>query len=497
MRTKEICFQIAAFLLSDCRIMRIVASTDDFKGADVGSWSAGKLRAAAEEAMMSGDTSSAVEYLNRAIDLEPSSALNHFRLYRLYNRKHQYGNAENHISLAAELDPLNYQGYKAKALLQAGQCDNALKEYDVLVQKNIKSEREISEDPDFVKARNCVMYKEAAERSYLEKDYHSAAQYYQELQQFLPSNIEIVWPKALSLFHTKNYYGVISETGRLLKHQPQNIEAYRLRGDAYYRLGEHDQALAHYREGLKLDPEHKECKTGHKHVKNLEKKKSKGQEAFDKKEYVKSIEIWTDAMKIDPSHLAFNRPLMLQLVLAYSRLGKHTDAMNLAQAHIDEEQSVYGLWALGEAQQSADQFEQAVRTFQQAVEIATEDNKQEAQEKLKNSQVALKQSKEKNYYKILGLQRSATKKEIKKAYRELALKWHPDKNLDDQEKAEKMFQDISEAYEVLSDDELKGKYDRGEEVFENQGGQQRQNPHQFYQQHFFHGGGPRVHFRHG
>ena len=69
-----------------------------------------------------------------------------------------------------------------------------------------------------------------------------------------------------------------------------------------------------------------------------------------------------------------------------------------------------------------------------------------------------------------------------------------------------MFQDIAEAYEVLSDEEMRGKYDRGEEVFENQGGGQRQhNPHQSFQQHFQQGGGgghrggggggQRMHFR--
>jgi DnaJ-class molecular chaperone len=119
----------------------------------------------------------------------------------------------------------------------------------------------------------------------------------------------------------------------------------------------------------------------------------------------------------------------------------------------------------------------------------------------------LRQSKEKNYYKTLGVGRNAKLKEIKKAYRELALKWHPDKNTDDTEQAEKMFQDISEAYEVLSDKELREKYDRGEPVFENQGGggQQRHHmdPGMFFQQHFggqrahHGGGGQQFHFRFG
>lgn len=490
MRTLEFCFRIAIFISLSSSTSSSASDTSGTNNNDAGNWSAGKLRAAADEAMMAGDTSSAVEYLHRAIDMEPSSAINHFKLYRLYNRKHQFDNAEKYITLAAELDPAKYQGYKAKALFQAGQCDRAVEEYYVLVHKNIQTENQVVEDPDYIKANHCVQYAAAAQKAYDEQSYSDAAAYYQELQQFIPQNIDIVWPKAISLYNIQDYYGVISETGRLLKHQPKNIDAYRLRGDAYHRLGEHDNAIAHYREGLKLDPEHKQCKAGHKHTKALDKKRSKGKEAFDKKDYDKAIELWMAAIQIDPSHTAFNRPLQLQMVLAYSRAGKHAEAIQLAQSHVEYEESVEGMWALGEAQQSADQFELAVRTFQQAVEIANEAQKQDAQQKLQNAQVALKQSKEKNYYKILGLHRSANKKEIKKGYRELALKWHPDKNLDNKEEAEKMFQDISEAYEVLSDDELKAKYDRGEEVFDNQGGGGgRQDPNQFFQQHFFHNGG--------
>ena len=58
---------------------------------------------------------------------------------------------------------------------------------------------------------------------------------------------------------------------------------------------------------------------------------------------------------------------------------------------------------------------------------------------------------EKNYYEVLGIPREANVAEIKKAYRTLALKWHPDKNPDKKEEAEIRFKEISEAYEVLSD----------------------------------------------
>ena len=56
-----------------------------------------------------------------------------------------------------------------------------------------------------------------------------------------------------------------------------------------------------------------------------------------------------------------------------------------------------------------------------------------------------------NYYEILGISKGAILVDIKKAYRQLALKWHPDKNPDKKEEAENRFKEISEAYEVLSD----------------------------------------------
>jgi len=57
----------------------------------------------------------------------------------------------------------------------------------------------------------------------------------------------------------------------------------------------------------------------------------------------------------------------------------------------------------------------------------------------------------KNYYEMLELTKNASEADIKKAYRKLALKWHPDKNPNNQKEAETRFKEISEAYEVLSD----------------------------------------------
>ena len=69
-----------------------------------------------------------------------------------------------------------------------------------------------------------------------------------------------------------------------------------------------------------------------------------------------------------------------------------------------------------------------------------------------------------DYYKLLGVKRTATKAEIKKAFKKLSLKYHPDKNKDNPKKAKEMFIKIANAYEVLSNDEKRKIYDQyGEE----------------------------------
>jgi DnaJ family protein C protein 7 len=92
----------------------------------------------------------------------------------------------------------------------------------------------------------------------------------------------------------------------------------------------------------------------------------------------------------------------------------------------------------------------------------------EMKKKLREAQVALKRSKQKDFYKMLGIGRDANESEIKKSYRKSALKWHPDRhaNSSEEEKteAEKTFRDINLAYEVLSDPQKKQKYDSGVDV---------------------------------
>lgn len=86
----------------------------------------------------------------------------------------------------------------------------------------------------------------------------------------------------------------------------------------------------------------------------------------------------------------------------------------------------------------------------------------------------------KNFYDILGINEKASKDEIKKAYRNLQMKWHPDRNLGCQE-SQSMTQQINEAYETLGDDQKREEYDMT-----------RNNPNPFMRMNSYGGGGMEV-----
>ncbi len=97
--------------------------------------------------------------------------------------------------------------------------------------------------------------------------------------------------------------------------------------------------------------------------------------------------------------------------------------------------------------------------------------------------------KDNELYNRLGVESTANENEIKKAYRKLSVKFHPDKNPNDKEGATKKFQDISEAYSILSDEQKRKEYDQFGMDALKEGGGPGMNPEDIFAQ-FFGGGSP-------
>lgn len=125
--------------------------------------------------------------------------------------------------------------------------------------------------------------------------------------------------------------------------------------------------------------------------------------------------------------------------------------------------SLYGLISKAQRQLDSEDFEPAIRTLNEARDHHRDDRR--IKQLLQKANTQLQRSKQKDYYKVLGVSRDAEDREIKRAYRKQTLKYHPDKVSSDmsKEEAEKKMAAINEAYEVLGDPELKARYDNGDD----------------------------------
>lgn len=115
-------------------------------------------------------------------------------------------------------------------------------------------------------------------------------------------------------------------------------------------------------------------------------------------------------------------------------------------------------------QLDADDFSDAIATLNHAKE--QHPSSQQIQTLLQKAHTLLTRSKQKDYYKVLGVSRDADDRTIKRAYRQLTKQHHPDKASAQgigKEVAEKKMAAINEAYEVVSDPELRARFDRGDD----------------------------------
>ncbi|GJN89854.1 hypothetical protein Rhopal_002843-T1 [Rhodotorula paludigena] len=160
------------------------------------------------------------------------------------------------------------------------------------------------------------------------------------------------------------------------------------------------------------------------------------------------------------------RDLTSTLCRAYVQLNSRKAAQACEDALALDPEDTWGLVGRGDELMKKEEWEEAVRVLSAAFE-ATGRSDRAVLERLQKAQRLLKQSKSKDYYKILGVARDADEKTIKRAYRKATLKAHPDKEGGSEEKMAQ----LNEAYEVLSNPELRARFDAGDDPNDPTSGQ--------------------------
>lgn len=256
--------------------------------------------------------------------------------------------------------------------------------------------------------------------------------------------------------------------------------------------GQTEAAKKIWRESLKFDPDNKVCLHAQKMIKHQEELKQKGNDAMKANDYKGAIKAYTEAIEQDPDNRNVVSVLYANRALAQIKLKNHKQALSDLNKSIElNEKYAKAYSRRGDVKMELEDPEGARQDYQHA---HTLDPSLGIREKLRDADKEAKKAAKKDYYKILDIPKTANDDEIKKAYRKLALKWHPDKNQGSEEEkktAEAKFKDINEAYSVLSDQKKRQMYDSGADMegefagFNGQGF----NPNDIFQA-FFGGGDP-------
>ncbi|EGO22521.1 hypothetical protein SERLADRAFT_440542 [Serpula lacrymans var. lacrymans S7.9] len=251
--------------------------------------------------------------------------------------------------------------------------------------------------------------------------------------------------------------------------EPNSPEVLALRGLVFFLCGKLPQALQHVQSALRLDPAHEPAQRLRKRVKDVERLKEEGNQAFKSNRLEEAIEKYTETLERIGNSEEEGKGGQIRATLLSNRattlvkLSRHEDAL------VDTEESLKLLPTSFKALRTRarinlhlEKFDAAVADFKTSIEQAgfegSDAEVRALQVELKKAEAALKRSKTKDYYKILGIPRDCSEAEIKKGYRRESLKHHPDKGGD-----EEKFKLVVEANAVLSDPQRRQRYDMGED----------------------------------
>ena len=254
----------------------------------------------------------------------------------------------------------------------------------------------------------------------------------------------------------------------------------------FYSLAETDKGITAISKCLHNDPDNKACAKLRKSEKAIDRTLKKFNTFFEKRQFASAVKLliphsddpgllqevkddiaaWREAGYI---HATAPNGLYAHLVERTCEAYTEMNNAKKAQAYCEEALTynpscLPALINKGQRQLDADEFEPAIATLNEAKEA--HGNTQKLQELLQKAHTLLKRSKQKDYYKVLGVARDADERDIKRAFRKLTVQNHPDKahlNGISEEEAQKKMATINEAYEVLSDPELRQRFDRGDD----------------------------------
>lgn len=252
----------------------------------------------------------------------------------------------------------------------------------------------------------------------------------------------------------------------LLRTNSQNSEALVIRANALYATGDLMRAVLHLQEALRVDPDNSVARTLYKDYRSIARAHAAGNEAFKQRNYAEALELYSNALELTNAQ-AVRSLLHSNRASTHFAMKKYEEALADCEAALQYDNTMLkALRTKARSLQQLERWEECIQTFKAALEISDDRN---VRVELQSAELEFRKSQRKDYYKILGIEKTASAAEIRKAYRKMALLHHPDKNTENLQ-AEEQFKKVSEAYEVLSDEQRRARYDSGADLDPGYGG---------------------------
>lgn len=251
-------------------------------------------------------------------------------------------------------------------------------------------------------------------------------------------------------------------------------DLYYLKGLLELYEGNTERAKKILLDGMKLDPDNKKCREALKKARKCEELKDKGNEHLKAQAYDEALKAYNEALELDPHNPKMNAILYANRGLVYQKKKQYDEAIqDFTKSSELNDKYFKAYLRRADTRSLQGDYDGAQADYQKVGDLEPE-QRQAMRQKMQECQRKAKLAKKKDYYKILDVSRDATDTEIKKAYRKLALQWHPDKNKDVSEEQKKVadqkFRDIAEAYSVLSDKKKRDMFDQGIDPNDQSGG---------------------------
>ncbi|CAG9865374.1 unnamed protein product [Phyllotreta striolata] len=432
---------------------------------------------------------SAIPFYTEAINIcpdVPSYYGNRSVCYMMLNR---YVEALEDARRSVQISPEFVKGYVRMAKCGIAMGDLTTADYAIKKVQELQADGQLiaNEQKSFDKLKQ---YEHESAKAYEKQDFRKVVFCMDRCLDEAPTCNRYKITKAECLAFLGRFQEAQEIANGILHIDKSNADAIYVRGMCLFYEDNIDSAFQHFQQVFRLAPDHGKAMNIYKRAKTLKKMKEDGNEAYKTCKFQEAYDLYTEALKVDPLNKKTNAKLYFNRATVLSRLTKTREAINDCTAALTlDDTYLKALMRRAKCYMDLGEYEDAVKDYEK---ICKMDKSRESKKLLQDAKVALKRSKRKDYYKILGVDRNAGDEEIKKAYKKRALVHHPDRhaNASENEKKEqeKKFKEIGEAYGVLSDPKKKARYDNGQDMDDFEGGMSDIDPTQVFQT-FFGGGG--------